>query len=425
MLSASQYLSLSQLAVCPGPSGPTGPRGPSGPVGPRGPSGVTGPQGPPGYSTGLVYYFAIGQQPNTGITTGPPGFTMSQTVPPYPSAPNINYPQYYGYYSEVKIAVSPTNTFLVAQFDGNSPANTSAIPAGTWTFSFNAYSFLTSDPTVAVPIKMYVDVYKISHVNGNIIGDTSNRPIDISGLSDTPYTISFQLPTAMSILPTDTIHVNFMCSSANPNTTIQFWTEGDSVSQVMTSFAPQSGPSGPPGPSGASGPPGEQGPTGPAGGLLPPGSIIPYGGSNISVLTPQWLLCDGASYATGTYPNLYAVLGFTFGGNGAGIFNVPDLRQKFILGAGNAAPYNPGASGGQPSVTLTVENLPDHEHTFGLSTYGGVAAGGSGTYVNGTGGNVIGKTDSIIYDSSGAPISGQAAFSVMNPYLAINYIIKT
>jgi microcystin-dependent protein len=44
-----------------------------------------------------------------------------------------------------------------------------------------------------------------------------------------------------------------------------------------------------------------------------------------------WLLCDGTSYSTTTYANLYGVIGYTFGGSGAN-FNVPNLKGRVVVG---------------------------------------------------------------------------------------------
>ena len=42
--------------------------------------------------------------------------------------------------------------------------------------------------------------------------------------------------------------------------------------------------------------------------------------------------------------------------------NTPDLRDRFIVGAGSA--YSPGDTGGANSVTLTVNQIPAHTHTY-------------------------------------------------------------
>jgi len=44
-----------------------------------------------------------------------------------------------------------------------------------------------------------------------------------------------------------------------------------------------------------------------------------------------YLICNGASYSTSTYADLFNVIGYTYGGGG-GTFYVPDLRGEFIRG---------------------------------------------------------------------------------------------
>ena len=55
------------------------------------------------------------------------------------------------------------------------------------------------------------------------------------------------------------------------------------------------------------------------------GMIIPYGTSTTAMLIGNaFLLCDGSSYPTVSYPNLFGVIGYTYGGV-AGNFNVPNM----------------------------------------------------------------------------------------------------
>jgi len=72
------------------------------------------------------------------------------------------------------------------------------------------------------------------------------------------------------------------------------------------------------------------------------------------------LVCDGATYLRVDYPNLYDVLDSVFILD-ADSFVVPDLRDRFVMGA--SATNIPGATGGSDSATLTVEQLPPHSHT--------------------------------------------------------------
>jgi len=104
---------------------------------------------------------------------------------------------------------------------------------------------------------------------------------------------------------------------------------------------------------------------------VPPGAIFPYGGSSAPT---GFLLCDGGSYNTSTYPTLYGVLGTSYGGGG-GVFNVPDCRGRALVGADNmgTGPANrlSGAgftqttlagTGGAATIIQTEAQLATHNH---------------------------------------------------------------
>jgi microcystin-dependent protein len=60
----------------------------------------------------------------------------------------------------------------------------------------------------------------------------------------------------------------------------------------------------------------------------PTGMISIHSGS---VAPTGWLLCDGSTYSTTTYANLFAVVGYTFGGT-LGSFAVPNLKGRVVVG---------------------------------------------------------------------------------------------
>ena len=53
-----------------------------------------------------------------------------------------------------------------------------------------------------------------------------------------------------------------------------------------------------------------------------------------------FLKCDGSSVAKEDYPELYSVIGDTFGTGTDTTFQLPDLRAKFIRGAGTNGDYS-------------------------------------------------------------------------------------
>lgn len=113
------------------------------------------------------------------------------------------------------------------------------------------------------------------------------------------------------------------------------------------------------------------------------GMIIMY---NSTTAPSGWYLCDG--------------------NNGT-----PDLRDRFIVGAGNS--YSQGATGGANSVTLTVNQIPAHAHTFNINADTGPF---SRAYASGTG---YSKGT-----ASTSSIGGGSSHENRPPYYALTFIMK-
>ena len=144
------------------------------------------------------------------------------------------------------------------------------------------------------------------------------------------------------------------------------------------------------------------------GDTLPVGSVVEWTGTQ----TPQnWLLCDGREVSRTTYSELFAAIGTVWGaGDGSTSFNLPDYRDKFVLGAGGNVDL--AETGGEKEVTLTVDQIPPHSHQAMVSSL----AGSDETITRGT---TKGVWRSLISSTGG----GQA-HNNMPPYVGTYYIIK-
>lgn len=165
---------------------------------------------------------------------------------------------------------------------------------------------------------------------------------------------------------------------------------------------------------------------------LPAGAVIPW---STNIAPPNWLLCDGSAVSRTTYASLYSVIGITYGaGDGSTTFNLPDMRGRTLVGRDitDSDFLALGQSGGAKTHTLTVEQMPSHNHNDNGHSHGQVItanAGGPGvrwdyrqdgscyTYPQGV-------NDYTAYASITSTGGGQA-HNNLQPYEVMNYIIKT
>ena len=178
------------------------------------------------------------------------------------------------------------------------------------------------------------------------------------------------------------------------------------------------------------------------------------------------MLCDGSEKARSSYPDLFAVIGYTYGDpsllTGLATFRLPDLRGRFLLGrstmdnadsietlsgiidsntlsidstsqATEATAGILGNTSGTPTKTLNVDNIPDHKHTLvdSLGNEYNTIANRTGTPEDPNAISEYGfalDAQTQIYDRTGGMIGSTTPttnFNIMNPYLTINYIIYT
>ncbi|HWA92250.1 MAG TPA: tail fiber protein [Rhizomicrobium sp.] len=83
-----------------------------------------------------------------------------------------------------------------------------------------------------------------------------------------------------------------------------------------------------------------------------------------------WVEADGQILNIAQNTALFALFGTTYGGNGQTTFAIPDLRGRVAAHAGQG----PGLAGtpqgeveGEAATTLTIDQMPVHNHSFNAS----------------------------------------------------------
>jgi microcystin-dependent protein len=160
------------------------------------------------------------------------------------------------------------------------------------------------------------------------------------------------------------------------------------------------------------------------------------------------LLCDGSGVSTTTYADLFAVIGYTYGGSGS-LFALPDLRGRTPVGLDNMGGTDAGrlsvsnilgGTGGTQTHQLSTAEMPVHTHTqdphyhtagsydgsFGINNSAAAAGGSFQSLVLGGGPNARIGTNNQTATNQNAGGSGgvTAAHNNMQPYILTNYIIK-
>lgn len=155
---------------------------------------------------------------------------------------------------------------------------------------------------------------------------------------------------------------------------------------------------------------------------LPTGMVSAYAGTSAP---SGWLLCDGSAVSRSTYASLFSAVGITYGaGDSVTTFNLPDLKGRSIFmndgGAGRITQQGVNKSGGEENHTLTLNEIPSHNHAPIGIHYGDAFTGGGTSVAVGRGNDMTLNTGIITATSNGGGLS----HNNMPPYLTLNYIIK-
>ena len=145
---------------------------------------------------------------------------------------------------------------------------------------------------------------------------------------------------------------------------------------------------------------------------VPSGVMVPFAGKTVP---DGWLLCNGASLAKASYPDLFAAIGYTWGGSG-NTFYLPNYNGRHILGTTYANNVGSTVSAGLPDITGSFgitgndadrgfsTSYTDGCFTTKSTTLGGLDSGAS-SYRTGIPYFVASRVSGIFGRSSGVDVS--------------------
>ena len=153
-----------------------------------------------------------------------------------------------------------------------------------------------------------------------------------------------------------------------------------------------------------------------------------------------WALCAGQLMSIVQHQALFTLINTTYGGDGVTTFALPDLRGRTITGQGTmpgGSTYHMGQRMGIEQTTLLLPQMPAHNHVLIASTQGATAHQPStGMILAGANGSDPTSGDAVTVNiyapgSATTPLApttigytgGNQPFSIMQPYLVVNYCI--
>ncbi len=136
-----------------------------------------------------------------------------------------------------------------------------------------------------------------------------------------------------------------------------------------------------------------------------------------------WALCNGQFLPINQNQALFALLGTTYGGNGQTTFALPNLRGRVPIHMGNG--HTLGEAAGSTSVTVNIQQMPQHVHGLMATNQNGATANPVNAYLGAVNSLYRSPPDSLTTMAPGSvtTVGGSQPHNNMMPYLTLNFII--
>jgi microcystin-dependent protein len=135
-----------------------------------------------------------------------------------------------------------------------------------------------------------------------------------------------------------------------------------------------------------------------------------------------WAFCNGQFLPINQNQALFSLLGTMYGGNGQTTFALPDMRGRAPIHQG--AGFTIGQVGGEVAHTLTMSEMPAHNHFVQAQPGLGGQLPPVGAFLS-QASNVYRTLDNLttLHPATIANVGGSQPHQNLQPYLVVNYII--
>jgi microcystin-dependent protein len=135
-----------------------------------------------------------------------------------------------------------------------------------------------------------------------------------------------------------------------------------------------------------------------------------------------WAPCDGQLLDPAQYPQLFQLIGTTYGGDGQATFALPDLRGRLPVHDGNGLTL--GEERGTETHSLTLNEMAAHTHDHVAASGNANAPTPTNSFL-GSSANLYSPVSALttIHPSSVSSVGSGQAHENRQPYLVLNWCI--
>jgi len=135
-----------------------------------------------------------------------------------------------------------------------------------------------------------------------------------------------------------------------------------------------------------------------------------------------WALCNGQFLPINQNQALFSLLGTTYGGHGQTTFALPNLQGRTPIHEGQG--HTLGESAGSESVTVNIQQLPQHLHFANVTNSNGAVPNNAGNYLGAFNNGYVAPANlTSLLPATIANVGGSQPHTNLQPFLVLSFCI--